>query len=402
MGYNIGKHKKGGGRVKGLARRVLPPILAFCVLVCVYAAVHLALGTQPFAHSDYDSYTLQALAWREGRASLGQDYPHLELAVYEGDWYVSFPPVPTLVQLPLTFLFGRETPDGLLVKLYVSAAFFVLYDYFHRTRKLRPWAASLWALFLVFASDMVSVSLDGGVWYQAQTLNFLLLVSAFAAMARKRPTLSCLFYALAVGCRPFTVLFGPVLLMMYLKQKKRPRLWPGLAAGLCVAACYAAYNYARFGNIFEFGHNYLPEFTRVETGQFSLAYVAGNVKTFLFGLPFSVQNGAWTLNRFGFSMFLCNPATWMAAVWLVEAAVRRQFRPQMLLVWLLMLLHLFCLLLHKSFGGFQFGARYTLELIPYAVAMLHFSPRRAPRAWEAAVFSLALIFNAVGAYLLNC
>ena len=34
--------------------------------------------------------------------------------------------------------------------------------------------------------------------------------------------------------------------------------------------------------------------------------------------------------------------------------------------------------------------------------MLHFSPRRAPRAWEVAVFSLALIFNAVGAYLLNC
>ena len=72
--------------MKGLARRVLPPILAFCVLICVYAAVHGALGTQPFAHSNYDSYTLQALAWREGRVSLGQDYPHLELAVYEGDF----------------------------------------------------------------------------------------------------------------------------------------------------------------------------------------------------------------------------------------------------------------------------------------------------------------------------
>ena len=79
-------------------------------------------------------------------------------------------------------------------------------------------------------------------------------------------------------------------------------------------------------------------------------------------------------------MFLCNPALWMAAAWLVKAAARRRCKPQMLLSWLLMLLHLFCLLLHKSFGGFQFGARYTLELIPYAVAMLHFSPRRAPRA----------------------
>ena len=401
LGYNIRKHRKGGRRVKGLARRALPPLLAFCVLICAYAAVHLALGTQPFAHSDYDSYTLQALAWREGRVCLGRDYPHLELAVYEGDWYVSFPPTPSLVQLPLTLLFGRNTPDGLLVKLYVAGAFWILYDYFRRTRRLRPWAASLWALFLVFATDMISVSLDGGVWYQAQTLNFLLLAGAFSAMARRRPTLSCLLYALAVGCRPFTALFGPVLLMMYLRQKQRPRLWPGLAVGLCVAACYAAYNYARFGNIFEFGHNYLPEFTRVETGQFSLAYLAGNVKTFLFGPPFSLQNGAWTLNQFGFSMFLCNPVLLMTLIWLIEAAARRRMKPQMLLTWLLMLLHLFCLLLHKSFGGFQFGARYTLELIPYAVAMLHFAPRRAPRAWEATVFSLALMFNAAGAYLLN-
>ena len=47
--------------MRKLARRALPPFLAFCALVFIYAAVHLALGTRPFAHSNYDSYTLQAL-----------------------------------------------------------------------------------------------------------------------------------------------------------------------------------------------------------------------------------------------------------------------------------------------------------------------------------------------------
>ena len=384
-------------------RRAAAPIAALLVIAYVYAVVHLALGTHPFAHSDYDTYTLQALAWREGRISLGQDYPHLELAVYEGDWYVSFPPVPALVQLPLTLLFGRQTPDGLLVKLYVAGAFLALYDYFRRAKRQRPWSAAAWALFFVFGSNMVSVSLDGGVWYQAQTLNFLLLACAVAAMARMRPTLSCALYALAVGCRPFTALFGPVLLMMYLARRRpRARLFPGILVGLCIAACYAAYNYARFGNPFEFGHNYLPEFTRAQSGQFSISYVAGNIRTFVFGLPFSLQNGQWTLNRFGFSMFLCNPALWMMFVWLAARARRRRLRPQAALCAALMLAHFFCLLLHKSFGGFQFGARYTLELIPYALGVLHFAPRRAPRAWEATVFSLAIAFNAVGAYLLNC
>ena len=41
--------------MRKLARRALPPFLAVCALVFVYAAVHLALGTQPFAHSNYDS-----------------------------------------------------------------------------------------------------------------------------------------------------------------------------------------------------------------------------------------------------------------------------------------------------------------------------------------------------------
>ena len=35
------------------------------------------------------------------------------------------------------------------------------------------------------------------------------------------------------------------------------------------------YNLARFGNPLEFGHNYLPEFTRAADGQFSFAYQIG-------------------------------------------------------------------------------------------------------------------------------
>lgn len=382
-------------------RQTLPVVVLLASIVVLYGALHLALGTQPFAHSIYDSYTLQALAWREGRLSLGQAYPHLELAMFNGEWYVSFPPVPSLVQLPLTFLFGRNTPDGLLVKVYVTLSCLLLYFYFRRVRKLQPWHACLWSLFLIFASDILSISLDGGVWYQAQTLNLLLLTAAFVAMARKKPTLSCALYALAVGCRPFSVLFGPVLLTMYLQSRppRRP-LWPGLAVGLGIAACYAAYNLARFGNPFEFGHNYLPEFVNSEHGQFSLSYLGKNVRTFLRGLPFAREGGALVLKMFGFSMFLCNPTTWLTPVWVACAALRRRVRAGAVISLALMGAHLFCLLLHKSFGGLQFGARYTLDLIPYAFACLHFLPRRAPRTWENLVFFAFVAFNAVGAHLL--
>ncbi len=42
-----------------------------------------------------------------------------------------------------------------------------------------------------------------------------------------------------------------------------------------------ALNYARFGNITEFGHNYLPEFTRTTTGQFNLSYLKENLMHYL-------------------------------------------------------------------------------------------------------------------------
>ena len=53
----------------------------------------------------YNTYALQADSWRQGRLDLGQNYPWLELAVYNGKYYCSFPPFPSYVLFPLTVLF---------------------------------------------------------------------------------------------------------------------------------------------------------------------------------------------------------------------------------------------------------------------------------------------------------
>lgn len=51
-----------------------------------------------------------------------------------------------------------------------------------------------------------------------------------------------------------------------------------------IALSYMILNFARFGNITEFGHNYLPEFTRSELGQFNIGYMAENLKN-MFSVP---------------------------------------------------------------------------------------------------------------------
>ena len=150
-------------------------LTALCVVLLslgLWALLSVWTNT-PFAgKSSYCTYTLQAMAWRNGSLSLGKDYPWLELAVYEGDWYVSFPPTPTVPVYLLTFFFGDNVPDNLLIKLYaligMLAVFFALRK---RQGNLR---ASFIALMTGFCGSAAALATQGAVWYQAQMLAFCL------------------------------------------------------------------------------------------------------------------------------------------------------------------------------------------------------------------------------------
>ena len=92
------------------ARRAAALAAALLVWMVVLALLSRLCGYNPFGTSVYNTYTLQALAWREGRTWLSQDYPHLELAIFDGRYYVSFPPVPSLPLLLLSFFAGQTRP----------------------------------------------------------------------------------------------------------------------------------------------------------------------------------------------------------------------------------------------------------------------------------------------------
>ena len=52
-----------------------------------------------------------------------------------------------------------------------------------------------------------------------------------------------------------------------------------------IALSYMILNFAGSGNITEFGHNYLPEFTRSELGQFNIGYMAEILPKNMFSVP---------------------------------------------------------------------------------------------------------------------
>ena len=182
-----------------------------CLALALLLYHDLAGGTL-LQHSPYDSYALQAENWLAGRIWIedGEAYPWLELAVYQGRYYQSFPPVPAAALLPFVALGGgaQAVPSNLICGVYGLLAAAGVYGCFWR-RGAPPAAAAFFALFCAGGSNLFWLSTSGGVWFLAQVLGFCLAVwGIFWALGHTLPqqALAGFCLAAAVGCRPFYVL----------------------------------------------------------------------------------------------------------------------------------------------------------------------------------------------------
>jgi hypothetical protein len=375
---------------------------ALALAIFGYVLIHDLAGGSLFSHSVYDSYSLQAGAWLDGRDYLidGQNYTWLELAVYHGRYYVSFPPLPTLPMVPMVLIFGQDTPSNMVVVVYALAALVGAYMAC-RAMRLSDRAAAIWAVFAVLASNMLQISTNGGVWLQAQTLNMALLMwGAYFTIKQKR-TASIVMFALAVGCRPFSICYLPVALIYFLWTDKDLRVKNYIApvlSALLIGVAYGWYNYIRFGNPIEFGHNYLPEFTRAEYGQFNLRYLSANLRNIFLRPIKLLPSGGLDLPMFdGFMFYVANPF-FIALIVRIIKDIRSRVMPlpaAALCVGLIINLLLLCT--HKTFGGWQFGARYTIDLIPYAFIYILISGRTKLSRLDEFLCGFGLLFNSYGA-----
>ena len=394
---------------RGAARRGYAWGLAAVALLYWFMAVALALRLTQ--HSAHDSYTLQAMVWRSGHIALPENYDWLELAFYKGRYYVSFPPFPTVPMWVLTFLFGANTPSMLVNFLMLLGSYTVGYA-IARERGQSDGMAAAFAAFWVVGCNLLEVSLYGGVWNMAQGMAFLLTMLAAYGTLKPRGAWGMagpLCLACAVGCRPFQAVYVPVVLWALWQGRRVPgeplcatlrRVCPALIAPALMACAYAAYNWVRFDNPLEFGHNYLPEFIEAEQGQFSLAYVGQNIANIL-RLP-AFENGRLRFPAaYGFAFYLCNPLFLLAAARVLETLARkRRLEAFEGLLLACAGVHFFLLLLHKSFGAWQFGTRYLIDLLPM-LGLLALYAKKPIRVWEGFVMLWGVAFNVYGGLLFH-
>ena len=384
--------------------------LSILVVMGVIAAF---TGGWPWNENSYNSYTLQADSWLRGRLDLinGEDYNWLELAIYDGKYYVSFPPFPSYIMLPFVLVFGMATPDHwIAVVVTMVGAVYAIRLYKAVTTNHRQ--IGFFVSFLYLASGLLFVSINGYVWFIAQNMCFTLSLMSLFYAVRGKGGWALALWACAVGCRPMVVLYLPLLVCILWKKWKaeeegaglisliRTRWYWGIGV-ILIALSYMLLNYLRFGSVLEFGHNYLPEFTRTETGQFHISYLVDNLQKLLrlpipdpesHILKFPTENGMafWLATP----LFLTIAAAWLYAV----VKKRKQQSALLFLLPLLALLHVLFICSHKTLGGWHFGNRYLLDTLPYLFyGLLVWKPEGDWFArWNMPLFYLGLSLQLIG------
>jgi len=355
---------------------ILPCIVIFSAAGVVYGLIYILAGDfSPLASNWYNSYSYQAARWLEGHLDLGENYPWLEIAMFQGRYYISFPPFPSIVMLPFVKIFGTSTPDN-FIALAVS---FLSLTYAYKIANLLLQSkthAVFMSLFLILGTNYLHVSLWGGVWYIAQNIAFCLtLISFYYALTPNKYHSFISLFALcaALGCRPFNIFYVPVVMWLILMREEKfvpfaKKIMIYAIPAIILGAFYMWLNYSRFESVFEFGHNWLPEFNLAAHGepQFLVSRIPNNLRRMFLSFDINERFG-------GFAFWVASPIVLSYAVYIFayifmcifKRAKSRQPLENVLIFALpvFILLHILMLSTHRTLGGHQFGARYTVDTL---------------------------------------
>jgi hypothetical protein len=327
-------------------------------------------------------------------------------------WYVSFPPLPAVLLLPVVAIFGLGTLDALFWALFAGLAPMLLFVVLRFLRESGQSGRTerddllVTALFAI-GSVYYFAAVQGTVWFAAHVVAaaFVCLYLLYAFGAR-RPLAAGLALGLAFLCRPATLLLAGFFALQAISAAKdedrpwsasAPRLFRALAMfALPLALIVAAamwHNAARFGDPFEFGHRFLQIRwrSRIETwGLFSTHYLPRNLTVFLLSLPWLIESSPFIrITRHGLALWFTTPNL-LWSVW------PRKLDATVVALWAGVVPTALCTLLYQNTGWIQFGYRFSLDYLPLLFVLVALSRRRFGAAFLAcAVF--AIVLNTFGA-----
>jgi hypothetical protein len=391
--------------------------LLLIILFLVAFAVYFATGE---GHATwYDYYVRLADAFLHGRLYLTDNPSWLNELIPNpsgAGYYVVYPPFPAVLMIPAVAIFGlslNQTLFGLffaaatvpLAYLVAKSALVKLKPNTQISAKSCVWFAVLFG----FGTIFWYLSSIGSVWLVAQVIATLFMMLAlYECFNRNRPLLVGLLVGASFWCRLPTALgifFFAALAILGQEDKgwvnkfktSLPYL-AKLAAGMAVFVLLDfAYNYARFGTVFNVGYWLIPGVLNEPwfyDGHFSLLYIADNLKPFLLGLPMLTSAAPYVqFPMSGMAIWVTTPA--------FIFALRSKIRDRVTWCAWLAVFSIAAVIFTNAATGWGFGYRYAVDFYPFLFLLTVRGMGVELKWYHKVLIIIGVVVNLIGVVAIN-
>jgi hypothetical protein len=399
--------------------------LRLAVGLSLCAAIAFYFSTKATLHDlDYTSQIASALL--HGHVGLREKPPDWlnEMIPWQGKYYSAFPLGAVLSMLPVALLreigliqsFPGRVLAALIAGLSVYFFFGLAKAFGNDYSGLKGPAAArlarriMLAFFPIFGTWTWCNLGFGGAWQIALGLAVLGQAAAlYYTLVRPSPFVAGAFFTLAFGNRTELLITLPLYLYFLWRQPHEKMInWKNLRDGVeensqmlirflslpvTLGLLTAAYNFARFHSIFDFGYIHIPEVRDepwYQHGLFSIHAIPWNIYTMLFQGFESIDYFPYIRpNGFGCSIFLASPFL---------CFLFRQGGRYKVVAWVAIALLTLVLWLHGNPGSWQFSYRYAMILLPWMFLLLTGNGPPNLSVPEFSLFAVSVAINAIATW----
>jgi hypothetical protein len=347
-----------------------------------YAAALVALVVTALVSqlrpTPYNNYVLLAQAFLHGRAWIDWPGTYIDALQYAGRYYIIEAPLPAILLLPFTAIFGSQTNQTLLAVVLAAVAVGAAWELGERFG-LRVSANAWICAFLLAGTDLLWCATLGDVWFIAHVGAVAFTLLALVELAgKRRGWLVALFAACAFESRFSMVLALPAYAyLLFVPRRRVTELIPFASVLMAVGALWVFYNRVRWGTWSDIGYTtwYHQDQAGMPFGSpFRLIYLPYQLWSFFIQAPTRVAAFPWLRPEYsGVALTWTSPA-------LVLAFFARTPIRWVIALWIAALLTALPDFLYYVNGFAQFGMRHALDFEPFLVALMMLAVRdRFPR-----------------------
>lgn len=354
----------------------------------------------------WNYFVLLADAFLSGRLNV-IDHPDWlnELILWQGKYYVVYPPMPAVLLMPFVAIFGKSFSQPLfsviLGAVNVSLSYLIFVKLFQK-RSVALWISILYA----FGTMQWYHAEVGSAWYLAHIVAlFFLWLTLWEVFNRQRLFYIGLLIGFAYLSRLPTIL-SIVFILIYLHDKfinfpKRRINFKNvllLVIGILPSIVFNfLYNFLRYGVIYDISYTLLPILSEpwYKYGLFNIRYIPTHLWEIFTALPKLIPNFPFII-----------PSINVMALWFVTPAFLlislAKFKSKLVIVSLITILIMALPgLTHGSNGFTQFGYRFALDFMPFMLLMTACGFRDRIKWWVKALIILSIIINLWGVIMIS-